>query len=100
MNCAGVACSFHVPPARTITDFAVTTVMVRSARGDAGSMWMRRTPAGRSAPFFQLAPPSAETERIVELPSDIAAYSVCLLYTSDAADDLLCVDLGGRRIIK
>src|SRR5659263_138985 len=23
---------------------------------------------------------------------------VCLLYTSDAADDLLCVDLGGRRI--
>ena len=25
---------------------------------------------------------------------------VCLLYTSDAADDLLCVDLGGRRIIK
>ena len=26
-------------------------------------------------------------------------YNVCLLYTSDAADDLLCVDLGGRRII-
>ena len=24
----------------------------------------------------------------------------CLLYTSDAADDLLCVDFGGRRIIK
>ena len=24
----------------------------------------------------------------------------CLLYTSDAADDLLCVDLCGRRIIK
>ena len=28
-----------------------------------------------------------------------ANYSNCLLYTSDAADDLLCVDLGGRRII-
>ena len=27
-------------------------------------------------------------------------YNSCLLYTSDAADDLLCVDLGGRRIIK
>src|SRR5665213_4476320 len=27
-------------------------------------------------------------------------HSDCLLYTSDAADDLLCVDLGGRRIIK
>ena len=24
----------------------------------------------------------------------------CLLYTSDAADDMQCVDLGGRRIIK
>ena len=28
------------------------------------------------------------------------AIYTCLLYTSDAADDLLCVDLGGRRIIK
>src|SRR5450756_3115993 len=27
-------------------------------------------------------------------------WVACLLYTSDAADDLLCVDLGGRRIIK
>ena len=27
------------------------------------------------------------------------AYS-CLLYTSDAADELLCVDIGGRRSIK
>src|SRR5450756_2865222 len=29
-----------------------------------------------------------------------ARITDCLLYTSDAADDLLCVDLGGRRIIK
>eukprot|EP00657_Telonema_sp_P-1_P005147 TRINITY_DN22322_c0_g1_i1.p2 TRINITY_DN22322_c0_g1~~TRINITY_DN22322_c0_g1_i1.p2 ORF type:complete len:133 (-),score=20.08 TRINITY_DN22322_c0_g1_i1:55-453(-) len=28
------------------------------------------------------------------------ASGTCILYTSDAADDLLCVDLGGRRIIK
>ena len=27
-------------------------------------------------------------------------YVICLLYTSDAADDMQCVDLGGRRIIK
>ena len=27
-------------------------------------------------------------------------YPSCLLYTSDAADDLLCVDLGGCRILK
>ena len=31
---------------------------------------------------------------------DAAVMMACLLYTSDAADDLLCVDLGGRRIIK
>ena len=27
-----------------------------------------------------------------------AEYAHCLLYTSDAADDMQCVDLGGRRI--
>src|SRR5450756_2384706 len=27
----------------------------------------------------------------------LGKYHPCLLYTSDAADDLLCVDLGGRR---
>ena len=32
-------------------------------------------------------------------PSNLL-FGTCLLYTSDAADDLLCVDLGGRRIIK
>src|SRR5450756_208847 len=29
----------------------------------------------------------------------VVRTNICLLYTSDAADDLLCVDLGGRRII-
>src|SRR5450756_3117587 len=32
----------------------------------------------------------------VRVGSDLPVY-ICLLYTSDAADDLLCVDLGGRR---
>ena len=32
--------------------------------------------------------------------NDGELITICLLYTSDAADDLLCVDLGGRRIIK
>ena len=31
---------------------------------------------------------------------NVVVFTICLLYTSDAADDLLCVDLGGRRIIK
>ena len=31
---------------------------------------------------------------------ETALYQVCLLYTSDAADERSSVDLGGRRIIK
>src|SRR5450756_3157113 len=37
---------------------------------------------------------------LVRRSAPFAGLSRCLLYTSDAADDLLCVDLGGRRIIK
>eukprot|EP00831_Metopus_contortus_P012053 TRINITY_DN1483_c0_g1_i1.p4 TRINITY_DN1483_c0_g1~~TRINITY_DN1483_c0_g1_i1.p4 ORF type:complete len:115 (+),score=15.01 TRINITY_DN1483_c0_g1_i1:535-879(+) len=32
--------------------------------------------------------------------NQLTLYCSCLLYTSDAADDTPCVDLGGRRIIK
>eukprot|EP00825_Cyclidium_porcatum_P045602 TRINITY_DN697_c0_g1_i5.p1 TRINITY_DN697_c0_g1~~TRINITY_DN697_c0_g1_i5.p1 ORF type:complete len:123 (+),score=23.89 TRINITY_DN697_c0_g1_i5:39-407(+) len=34
------------------------------------------------------------------LPYHSLRLQTCLLYTSDAADDMQCVDLGGRRIIK
>ena len=34
------------------------------------------------------------------LPVSVLWIRACLLYTSDAADDPLCVDLGGCRIIK
>ena len=40
-----------------------------------------------------------------DMPEQLCAIGLididdtCLLYTSDAADDLLCVDHGGRRII-
>eukprot|EP00657_Telonema_sp_P-1_P002875 TRINITY_DN1666_c0_g2_i1.p1 TRINITY_DN1666_c0_g2~~TRINITY_DN1666_c0_g2_i1.p1 ORF type:complete len:418 (+),score=172.29 TRINITY_DN1666_c0_g2_i1:229-1482(+) len=44
-------------------------------------------------------------DQIKELKAQVSSGEreldkACLLYTSDAADDLLCVDLGGRRIIK
>src|SRR5665811_787537 len=35
-----------------------------------------------------------------QLDKAYAQYKSCLLYTSDAADDLTRVDLGGRRILK
>ena len=36
---------------------------------------------------------------LLPFPPSLGGGYACLLYTSDAADDLLCVDLGGRRII-
>ena len=41
-----------------------------------------------------------EPARFLHIISSNKRFIVCLLYTSDAADDLLCVDLGGRRINK
>eukprot|EP00831_Metopus_contortus_P083626 TRINITY_DN9300_c0_g1_i2.p1 TRINITY_DN9300_c0_g1~~TRINITY_DN9300_c0_g1_i2.p1 ORF type:complete len:205 (+),score=16.22 TRINITY_DN9300_c0_g1_i2:194-808(+) len=37
---------------------------------------------------------------VTQLYDKATHYIHCLLYTSDAADDTPCVDLGGRRIIK
>ena len=42
---------------------------------------------------------------VQDIPNNLPLRGVlqvrgCLLYTSDAADDMQCVDLGGRRIIK
>ena len=50
------------------------------------------------SPTFRLLFMAAYT--MAELAIYCAPFNTCLLYTSDAADDLLCVDLGGRRIIK
>ena len=36
----------------------------------------------------------------VNTPGGTREYTICLLYTSDAADERSSVDLGGRRIIK
>ena len=38
--------------------------------------------------------------QLEELAEKLQQGASCLLYTSDAADDMQCVDLGGRRIIK
>ena len=38
--------------------------------------------------------------KVYVAPGKYDEFYNCLLYTSDAADDLLCVDLGGGRTIK
>ena len=42
----------------------------------------------------------AHGQVVCQSSSDLSKCDICLLYTSDAADDLPCVDLGGRRNIK
>ena len=52
--------------------------------------------AGRQVRVFY----RAEGDWQVRVEKAFERYTHCLLYTSDAADDLLSVELGGRRIIK
>ena len=54
--------------------------------------------------YPKLLGPLGDLFTIMDIPGQGAQYltdltSPCLLYTSDAADELPCVDLGGRRII-
>src|SRR5680860_382861 len=51
---------------------------------------------GRGQALFEKLPTARHLNLVASTPFP---SGVCLLYTSDAADDLLCVDLGGRRII-
>src|SRR5450756_3096385 len=68
-----------------------------------GAVAIVTTPAALMVTATVVVKPAAYAET---LPVSAAPYVIrpcagaCLLYTSDAADDLLCVDLGGRRIIK
>ena len=58
-----------------------------------------RITAGK-AKNFNLEVPKATRPMTDRMKIRIFDILSCLLYTSDAADDLLCVDLGGRRITK
>src|SRR5450756_3131581 len=63
---------------------------------------MKKGAGRKSSPLDDIRPDhwtSHFTTELLELlwvlEATLAVYP-CLLYTSDAADDLLCVDLGGR----
>ena len=56
--------------------------------------------SGFDVSFCGIYGSSDEPESKFELFQKNKASIICLLYTSDAADDSLRVDLGGRRIIK
>eukprot|EP00657_Telonema_sp_P-1_P010648 TRINITY_DN5172_c0_g1_i2.p1 TRINITY_DN5172_c0_g1~~TRINITY_DN5172_c0_g1_i2.p1 ORF type:complete len:267 (+),score=48.94 TRINITY_DN5172_c0_g1_i2:171-971(+) len=52
------------------------------------------------SPPAMIAPCHASCKECAGKGPKKCTVCACLLYTSDAADDLLCVDLGGRRILK
>ena len=56
------------------------------------------TPQRKTPPNFAVK--NRVAARVSKTIANAQPDHPCLLYTSDAADDLLCVDLGGRRIIK
>ena len=91
--------------------------LVGTARGgaDADTALKERAPgeaAGKAIEYIEIEPAPEESAPEESAPEESAPEesapeesapeesAPCLLYTSDAADDLLCVDLGGRRLIK
>ena len=67
-----------------------------------GDVYKRQVSAPRSAESIQRDRMRLRraTYEWISRHGTTAQRELCLLYTSDAADDLICVDLGGRRIIK
>src|SRR5450756_846766 len=77
-----------------------TAIRQARRRGGAPDQPIETQPVGllASRPAQSVAAPA---DRLVGVRDRASTWAMtCLLYTSDAADDLLCVDLGGRRIIK
>src|SRR5450756_3213692 len=76
---------------------AITTSRLRSILENANTERIRELATPRAT--LEVTPSKLALAE-ARLASGFTQAEVCLLYTSDAADDLLCVDLGGRRIIK
>ena len=87
--------------------------MLTSILGDPGKMEQLRqvaqsiglSPGGAAAPSGQpdggnAAPGGFDPSAIASLLQNLQGSGNCLLYTSDAADEQLCGDLGGPRISK
>ena len=76
-----------------LSEASVLYALLDFARSQPENTYVAATVIGRDPnPFLKYI--------LIDQGSDAGLRNGCLLYTSDAADDLLCVDLGGRRIIK
>ena len=79
-----------------IRDSIQTKTAVKNAADLAG---MKLRAAGTGVPVLKALGAAPLGMPMPEVPKSVQT-GVCILYTSDAADDLLCVDLGGRPFIK
>src|SRR5450756_3260601 len=68
--------------------------------GPTANVRHRRGVTTSNRPLWMMIPGGVLMIFVIVVPILLGLYISCLLYTSDDADDLLCVDLGGRRIIK
>src|SRR5450756_2941765 len=73
------------PPDGSLDAYAPGLISVTSS---SGATWQDELDPATGRVRWQVASPYHAT---------VTPSGICLLYTSDAADDLLCVDLGGRR---
>src|SRR5665811_23409 len=111
--------STETSPARTSTGLRATWAARHGARGTDAAVTATRAitmtvtstahnakyhccrtstePSGTASPTSHITRPEISGWSRCGAPG---RYGICLLYTSDAADDLTRVDLGGRRIIK
>src|SRR5665811_1574760 len=89
-RCRFAECSFiHTSPFHTrCPPGALRPINALRIRSWASELWRA---------FREMRSPAAAL-RSKGRSADISGYLTCLLYTSDAADDLTRVDLGGRRI--
>ena len=107
---AGIDCTvFAVPRTRELSPDDLHRLLRQAPRDavividdfDQRAMLRDQHPLLEMLRSLRIAGESAEARVVVVLEqASIGRFDSCLLYTSDAADDLLCVDLGGRRIIK
>src|SRR5450756_575904 len=77
----------------------LTDIVSGAVARTATSRRRRATPAARASVQRSEGHGGRRLREPAASAAAVERYGGCLLYTSDAADDLPCVDLGGRRII-
>src|SRR5665811_648717 len=92
---------------RRSTPATPSTTNIHSTNPTNGATWPRfggrqphRERSANEGGVWWCELPETSRRPVVVLSRDAAIPRLCLLYTSDAADDLTRVDLGGRRIIQ